>query len=179
MKRTVTSIILGAAIILPAIANFVIETTDGKRHVSKMPKFENAGKVDDIDIENILRITHNPLSSAETAPEFNERNQNRLAVLDMNQRNGENESGSENSRNVYSAEYMAMLAGMPSFTTQDLQEAMDKASMILLSSRVKQSSFTTDELSAIEKWVANGGVIIAPAIECSNKGDLYEIFGLS
>lgn len=179
MKRTVTSIILGAAIILPAIANFVIETTDGKRHVSKMPKFENAGKIDDIDIDNILRITHNPLPTAETTPEFNDKNQNRLAVLDMNQRNGENESGAENSRNVYSAEYMAMLAGMPSFTTQDLQEAMEKASMILLSSRVKQSSFTTDELSAIEKWVADGGVIVAPAIECSNKGDLYEIFGLS
>ncbi len=179
MKRTVTSIILGAAVILPAIANFVIETTDGKRHISKTPNFEAPNKIDDINIENIVRITHNPLASEEENPTFNDNNLNRLAVLDMNQRNQENESGSEHSRNVYSAEYMAMLAGMPWFTTSNLQDAMDKASMILLSSRVKLTSFSVDELSEIEKWVADGGVIVAPAIECSNRGSLYDIFGLT
>ncbi len=122
MKRTVTSIILGAAVILPAIANFVIETTDGKRHISKTPNFEAPNKIDDINIENIVRITHNPLASEEENPTFNDNNLNRLAVLDMNQRNQENESGSEHSRNVYSAEYMAMLAGMPWFTTSNLQD---------------------------------------------------------
>lgn len=179
MKRISTILLLATAVILPATANFIIETNDGQRHLSETPKVEEGEKIGGISISEIRSITYNPSLSNDAPQTFDESNKNRMAVLDMNQRNGESEDGSGNSRNVYSAEYMAMLAGMPTFTTSDIQEAMDNAAMILLSSRIKQSSFTVAELSSIMQWVNDGGIIVAPAIEGSNRGALYEIFGIS
>lgn len=74
-------------------------------------------------------------------------------------------------RNVYSAEYMLEVAGLPFFATSSLQEAMDSSSMIVVSSEVNRRAFTAAELDALREWVADGGVLVAPAVTAVNYDD--------
>lgn len=100
------------------------------------------------------------------------------AVLDMTARNRENEEDNATGRNLYSAQHIAGLAGVPFFTTADPEEAMEKGNVILFSSSVKASSFTDSEKDALLSWVRDGGVIVAPAFEASDDR-LAELFGIS
>jgi hypothetical protein len=101
-----------------------------------------------------------------------------LAILDMNSRNNEQEHGAENSLNLYSACYMAEVAGMSFDTTSSLTQAM-QSPMILLSSRIKGSaSLSDDECDTLRHWVEAGGVLIAPAVETSRTPQL-SLFGLT
>lgn len=86
-----------------------------------------------------------------------------LAILDMVERNGDNEITGDYSRNVYSAEYMAEVAGTPYYITTDVSEAT-KANAILLTSRLKSKSFTDDEIATLHEYVAEGGTLIVPVI---------------
>lgn len=101
-----------------------------------------------------------------------------VALLDMAARNQDNENGSENGRNVYSADYMLELAGVPFFTTTDLAEAMSQSSMILFSSPLKSQTFTTEELDTLTGWVKGGGAIVAPAV-IDVSPQLTRLFGVS
>ena len=74
-------------------------------------------------------------------------------------------------RNIYSAEYMLEVAGLPFFATPSLQEAMDSSSMIVVSSEVNRRTFTAAELDALREWVENGGVLVAPAVTAVNYDD--------
>ncbi len=88
----------------------------------------------------------------------------RIALLDLTQRNNEDESGNINGRNLYSAEYMLEIAGTPSFTTKDIKEAIEKGSVILFSSPVLSNTFTSIELDELLEWVRSGGIIVSPAL---------------
>lgn len=68
-----------------------------------------------------------------------------VALLDLILRNWEQEDGSENGRNLYSAEYMLEVVGMPFFIAQDFGKALDESGMLLLSSLVKDETFTPEE----------------------------------
>lgn len=87
----------------------------------------------------------------------------KVALLDLTIRNQEKEDGSENGRNLYSAEHILAVAGMPYFITKDFEEALNEADMILLSSSVKNKTFTTEELDTLIGWTETGGVLVAPA----------------
>ena len=89
----------------------------------------------------------------------------KVCVLDITNRISELEASS---RNVYSAEYMVELAGLPYFTTTSLSDAMQKSTMILLSSEVKKSAFTADELNSLSQWVDKGGILVSPAASVVN-----------
>lgn len=178
-NRMILALVFVSSVALPAIADFVIETKDGTKHLTKTVEVADGKTVNGIDVAEIQSITHEPAVSGPT--NFNDNNKNRVAILDMNFRNGDKEDGTNDqlSRSLYSAQYMAMLAGIPSFTTADINEAMEKASMILLSSRIVSKSFTPDEISSLKNWVSDGGVLVASAIHTANKGSLYELFGIS
>lgn len=101
-----------------------------------------------------------------------------IALLDLTTRNGEVESGSDNGRNLYSAEYILEIAGAPFFTTKDLNKALSESKMILFSSPVRNVTFTQEEVTTISDWVKDGGVIIAPAcIEQSY--EISQLFGIT
>ena len=119
------------------------------------------------------------ITSAATAQSQTEKTK-RACVLDITKKIAEIELSN---RNVYSAEYMMEVAGIPYFTATSLSEAMEKSSMIIISSEVKKNSFTTDEVQALGQWVENGGILVSPAVSViNNKVDIAEglknLFGI-
>ena len=89
----------------------------------------------------------------------------RMALLDMTNLNKEDETSK---RNVYSADYMLEVAGVPNFRTQYLGEATEGADMILLSSEVKKGSFSVSQLDSLIRWVEAGGVLVASCLSDPN-----------
>ncbi len=100
-----------------------------------------------------------------------------IALLDLTDRNNEDENGSEFGRNLYSADYILEVAGMPFFTTKNLGKAMYESNMIFFSSAVKSTTFTSEELLQIAKWVKEGGIIMAPAVIDINQ-EISNLFGI-
>ena len=104
-----------------------------------------------------------------------------IVVLDMTERNGENEISGDNSRQLYSAQYMCDIAGYPYTTMTDLDEAMANADIMLLSSNILAKSFSADEYRAILQWVTDGGILLSPAIRSLNSDTrdyLSQLFGI-
>ena len=103
----------------------------------------------------------------------------RMALLDMTNLNKEDETSK---RNVYSADYMLEVAGVPNFRTQYLGEATEGADMILLSSEVKKGSFSVSQLDSLIRWVEAGGVLVASCLSDPNgerKEKLRQLFGVA
>ena len=105
----------------------------------------------------------------------------KVCLLDITSRTSEIELSN---RNVYSAEYMLEVAGISSFTTQSLQEALEKSTMILISSEVKKTAFTAAELVQLKQWVEAGGILISPAVTSVNNNTdataaARDLFGIS
>lgn len=106
---------------------------------------------------------------------------NRVALLDMTVINNESETTSDFSRSVYSAKYMMDITGLPYFITQNLDSALQFSKMILLSSGVKERSFTKNDYVKLTNWVAEGGIIISPAVTSAsalNRGG-RTLFGIN
>ena len=99
-------------------------------------------------------------------------------VLDIVQRSGELENSSDTGRNLYSAEYIMDVAGVPYSVASSLQEAMDKGVIILLSSGVKATTFTEEEWGKLQDWVKEGGILVAPALIDVPMG-AAAVFGIS
>lgn len=98
--------------------------------------------------------------------------QKQAVILDLAARNGEDE---DSTRNLYSAKYIYEVAGIVGTTTVNLDAALSNSDFILLSSEIKDNTFTEDELSKIQTWVNAGGTIIAPAITSSNAATLFGV----
>ena len=92
----------------------------------------------------------------------------RCVLLDLSQQNAHNEETGEHSRNVYSAQYLINLAGIPYMTTTNIVDAIAHASMIVCASPFKQSTLSTSEIQLLKKWIEQGGVFVAPAITNAN-----------
>lgn len=169
-----------------AMAEFMVECHDGTTAVVADASVSGSGdsfSIGGFPVENVKRVWHNAISQAEPGASlaFPAEKARRVAVFDMNGRNYETEAGEENSRNLYSAEYIAEVAGVPSFTTDDFDKALERADMILLSSRVKggrSSSFTPGEIDALTEWVRRGGVLVAPSLESSVDEKTRSLFGI-
>lgn len=93
-----------------------------------------------------------------------------IALLDMSQRNSET-----NDANLFSAEHILKVTGVPFTITTNLNEASNYA-MILCSSQIKPNSFTNDEKLLLIEYVSNGGILITPRMLDS---DLFSLFGIS
>jgi hypothetical protein len=103
--------------------------------------------------------------------------QKRCVLLDLSQQNAHNEETGEHSRNVYSAQYLINLAGIPYMTTTNIVDAIAHASMIVCASPFKQSTLSTSEIQLLKKWIEQGGVFVAPAITNADSY-LCDLFGL-
>ena len=99
-------------------------------------------------------LDQNPMTESST------NYQKRVALLDISAANNEDEAAR---RNVYSADYMLELAGVPYLTTSSLSDALNRADMIIISSEVKKSSFSLAQIDSLKKWVEDGGVLVSPA----------------
>lgn len=85
-------------------------------------------------------------------------------LLDITQRNGDDENGSEAGRNLYSAKYILELAGIPFKTVTNFSEALENGSMILFSSPITDKTFTENEWEELNEWVKEGGTVVSPAL---------------
>jgi len=94
----------------------------------------------------------------------------RLAVLDICDRNLET-----NKENLASALHMAEVAGMPYLLTTSLEEAQ-KYPFILLSSSLRDETFSLSEIQSLSDYVSAGGILIAPFIKSTN---YFELFGIN
>lgn len=104
-----------------------------------------------------------------------------IAVLDMGARSTtESETSGDYARQLYSATYLCDIAGYPYYVTSDLNDAM-KADVMLFASVIYNSSFTTDEWTAIAGWLGEGGVLVSPAVRSFNDESapfMERIFGI-
>lgn len=181
-KNILSALLAVAAFSQAARAEFVAEHHDGTRVAVANPVVMPSGDsylIGGIPVEQIKKVWHNPVTQ-DPSP-LPVEGTRRVAVIDMNARNGEVEDGSDNSRNLYSAEYMADVAGMPWFSTDNLDRALAGADMIVMSSRVhggRNPSFTDEEWGRIADWVAGGGVLVAPSLESSVSKAVSALFGL-
>lgn len=98
------------------------------------------------------------------------------AVLDITAAVNENEA---EKRNLYSCEYMLNVAGIPYFVTTSATEAIEKSSLILITSQPKKSTFSADVVAGMREFVNNGGVIFAPNIGSTSSDELKALFGVS
>ena len=103
--------------------------------------------------------------------------QKHCVLLDLSQQNAHNEEEGEHSRNVYSAQYLMNLAGMPYSVATRVTDAIAQANMIVCASPFKQSTLTASEIQLLKKWIEQGGVFVAPAITNTNS-HLCDLFGV-
>ncbi|MDE6379141.1 MAG: hypothetical protein K2L11_01610, partial [Muribaculaceae bacterium] len=104
----------------------------------------------------------------------------RIAVLDITDRNFENEISGDYSRQVYSATYLCDIAGYEYIVTDNIETAMGE-DLILLANVITNTSFSRDELTSIAQWVKDGGTIVVPAIKnvsTSSTDIVSELFGI-
>lgn len=95
--------------------------------------------------------------------------QKSIAVLDLTERNNES-----NDARLFSVEHMAKVTGIPFVITDDLSEAVNYG-MILSSSLFSNNAFSAEEISQLESYVNEGGVLVAPRIQ---EEDLFPLFGI-
>ncbi len=81
----------------------------------------------------------------------------------------------DDARNLYSAQHILRISGVPFFETSDMSTATG-ASLILISSPIEVGSLTQLEIEALTKWVDGGGVLISPV--CKDQA-LQDLFGFS
>lgn len=94
----------------------------------------------------------------------------RLCILDMQAFNNET-----NDARLFSLEQIADVAGIPTYITANITEAI-AFPMIYLSSELKSSTFNGDEVEELVNYVTAGGVLIAPRVQDE---DFYELFGIT
>lgn len=93
-----------------------------------------------------------------------------IALLDLTVQNGETNDGQ-----VYSAEQMLKVAGVPYSITTEPLDAMQYA-MVFCSSYLDSKTLSAEEKTSLIDYVSNGGVVIASRV---TDEVLYPIFGIS
>lgn len=103
-----------------------------------------------------------------------------IAILDIAEKNNDDEESGLYSRELYSASYLCDIAGYNYSVTQDLGKATE-SELILLANLITDTSFTEDELTVLSEWIKAGGTLIAPGIRTVAAGSeaiISEIFGI-
>ena len=95
----------------------------------------------------------------------------KAAILDLTYK----QDPLDGARNLYSAEHILTVSGVPFVKTQDMTTAMN-ASLIVVSSPIEVGFFTPEQIDDLTTWVEGGGVVIAPV--CKDQA-LEGLFGFS
>lgn len=93
----------------------------------------------------------------------------------MTKRVSENE---DTERNLYSAEYMLEVVGIPYSLADVCDDAMDESDLILLSSPVSDNMFAPEEIEKLRIWIQKGGILVAPAV-IGKSEEVLRLFGIS
>lgn len=180
MKRSILTISILAAVVMAVSARFMAVLIDGSAvelHATEFVAADDGSfAISGIPVGQIDRVYNEPELTPElmTPPAAWELP---ACVLDINSRNGIAEA-SDDGRYLYSAEYMMEVAGLPFFTTDDLDEALSEASMILISSYLKEHTFSDAEIDRMQRWVADGGILITSAVESGKPSALLDLLGI-
>ena len=92
-------------------------------------------------------------------------------LLDLTER----EDPTDNARQLYSARHILEVSGVPYLETRDVEVALE-ASLILISSPINVGLLTPEEITLLNNWTNNGGVVISPV--CKDEA-LQALFGFS
>lgn len=174
------AILTGAAL---AQAQFsVTMNSDGGKRIVADGSFDHSSEVSTfggIPVSEIaeIEVSQLPQDSPGTIVELpaDARLQKPVAVLDITSILNEDET---EKRNVYSAEYMLEVAGLPHLTTSSLAEALDASSMIVISSNIKKGTFSDADVQKMGMFVEEGGIIVAPAMASNVTDAMKSLFGL-
>ena len=98
-------------------------------------------------------------------------------LLDVTTRNGDVEGDNETGRNLYSADYILEVAGIPYIMLKDFSKALELGNLIVFSSPIKSQTLTHEEWKLLAAWVKQGGVVIAPALVDVSE-DVSALFGV-
>ena len=188
IKNYITSLILMTIGCISISAQFTVVTGDGSSvqvedgSINPSATAKSGYMFGGIDLATIEAITFNALPQDDR--EIFEMPDaatllRPIAILDVT---GPNKESENQTRNIASAEYMLEIAGFPFFTTTSCTDAVDRASMIIISSPIlsgSKATFTSDEIKTLIDYVKEGGIIFAPAIEGKLNDGLSELFGIS
>lgn len=127
-----------------------------------------------------IEIIPNPEPEPEPEPEWISdtdfvKSQGHVSLWDISDRALENEA---TERNIYSADYILDVTGVPYNKTKELDEILKNSCMMLLSSPVLDNMFNSEEVQKLKDWVEQGGILIAPAVYCTDK-TIMDLFGIS
>lgn len=100
---------------------------------------------------------------------FSERGRT-IALLDLTVKNSELDNAE-----LYSATHLLKLAGIP-FIISDKVDSVLNYGFILCSSKINNSTFTTQESDSLIAYVDNGGILIAPNVSATS---FLNLFGLA
>lgn len=102
-------------------------------------------------------------------------NERYLTLWDVTKRVPEKE---DTERNLYSAEYMLEVAGVPYSVADSWNEELEKSSLILLSSPVSDNTLLSEEVEKLEAWLQAGGILVTPAVTGTGES-VSRLFGIS
>ena len=168
---------------LQSVAQFTVQTTNGNTtdvsegHFSRTANNQSGfsfGGIDIADIYEIHSVAYVPDSNGSIPQDAVKLK--RAAILDLTQAVMENES---EQRNLYSCQYMLLIAGMPYFVTTSLEEAVNESSLILITSTPADTTFTSEEIAMLRNYASNGGLLFAPNINSWATNELKDLFGVS
>lgn len=101
-------------------------------------------------------------------PGFSQRNH--VAIFDLTAKNAETTNG-----NLFSVEHLLKVSGLPYTITTDFSVAA-QSKLIVFTSNIETTTFTSDEITTIQNFVTGGGVVIATQLKDSR---LFNVFGVS
>jgi hypothetical protein len=95
---------------------------------------------------------------------------NRVAIFDLTAKSSEATNG-----NLFSVEHLLKISGLPYAITTDFNVAT-QSKIIVFTSNIETTTFTTGEITTIRNFVTGGGVVVATQLKDPR---LFDVFGVS
>ena len=179
MKKIIIYFItlLSFFVVVTASAKFIITLTEGDRLLRDDIELGQDSKgeftIAGIPVKEIKKINFSQINSDVPGTKIESEGlafQTGVAIWDT-------ESNETSNRNIYSAEYICEIAGLPYFTTESLNEAIEKAKLILITSPLQNHHLTEENHALLKDFIANGGILISPRIDASANSFIKDISG--
>ena len=178
MKR-IQTLIVSILAVVAAQAQFAITARSGAVTLTDNGEFTAAASeealprfggmsIDEIGQISLSTLEQTPAGTTLELPESAK--VKGAAILDISGRDDAIDETSE--RNLYSAQWMLLAAGVPYNTTTSLDEAIATASMIVISTPMTDKCrITDDEAAKLSEFVSGGGVVVLPMLNLDNYGE--------
>lgn len=88
-------------------------------------------------------------------------------------------SGDPNLSYIYAVDHLLKVCGVDYIQTTSVDTAAEIYSMIVVSSRIYDNSFDSNNQLLLSNYVNNGGILIASSFAASNASTLENVFGVT